>query len=230
MDFDVLPGPSLPELARTTLARATAATVSTPGHPASRDIASPVPVRARLDGSPLLLTATGSLLERRLAAGPEAVAVTVPASPPFRALRLTGMAQPVAHDPATDVVAWTVTVRSVAFHGTGRTPVSIDEYAGTAPDPLWQVAPGVLRHLEHAHTAELVSCVRAHGMASAEWVIPRGLDRFGLELLVLIPDGAATVRLSFPDGPVDSLQGVPASVRTTLTCRCHAGPDHRLRR
>jgi hypothetical protein len=28
MDFDVLPGPSLPELARTTLARAAAATVS----------------------------------------------------------------------------------------------------------------------------------------------------------------------------------------------------------
>jgi hypothetical protein len=230
MDFDVLPGPSLPELARTTLARATAATVSTPGHPASRDIASPVPVRARTDGSPLLLTATGSLLEQRLAAGPDAVAVTVPASPPFRALCLTGTARPVAHDPATDVVAWAVGVRSVTFHGAGRTPVRADDYAGTGPDPLWRVAPAVLRHLDHAHTADLVSCVRAHGLASAEWVIPRGLDRFGLELLVLTPDGAAAVRLSFPDGPVGSLQDIPASVRTTLTCRCHAGPDHRLRR
>jgi hypothetical protein len=230
MDFDVLPGPSLPELARTTLARATAATVSTPGYAVSRDIASPVPVRARRDGSPLLLTASGSVLQQRLAAGPGAVAVTVPASPPFRALRLTGTARPVAHDPATDVYAWMVALRSVAFHGTGRTLVGVDEYTGTAPDPLWQVAPGVLRHLEHAHTAELVSCVRAHGITTAEWVVPRGLDRFGLELLVLTPDGAAAVRLTFPDGPVDSLQDVPASVRTTLTCRCHAGPDHRLRR
>jgi hypothetical protein len=34
-----------------------------------------------------------------------------------------------------------------------------------------------LRHLEHAHTAELAGCVRAHGMAVAEWVILPALDR-----------------------------------------------------
>jgi len=52
MDFDVLPGPSLPELARTALARAAAATVSDadpgiPGTPAGRPVApGQVPVRA----------------------------------------------------------------------------------------------------------------------------------------------------------------------------------------
>ena len=83
MDFDVLPWPSLPELARTALAHAGAATVGDTvpaGEPAA---AGQVPVRAGRDGSPLLLPATGSLLERRLAC-PEPVTVCVPATAPFK--------------------------------------------------------------------------------------------------------------------------------------------------
>ena len=37
---------------------------------------------------------------------------------------------------------------------------------------------------------------------------------------MLATDGVAAVRLGFPDGPVTSLQDVPASIRTALTCRC----------
>jgi hypothetical protein len=73
--------------------------------------------------------------------------------------------------------------------------------------------------------AELVRCVRAHGMPKADWVFPRNLDRYGLELLVLTTDGAAPVRLSFPDGPITSIDDVPASIRTALTCRCQANPQ-----
>jgi hypothetical protein len=149
MDFYVLPGPSLPELARTALARAAAATVSdadprTPGTPAGRPVApGQVPVRATWDGRPVLLPASGSWLEQRLSA----------------------------------------------------------RRAKPAPDPLWRVAPAILRHLEHGHMGELVHCVRAHGMPQADWVIPRGLDRYGLQLLVLTTDG------------------------TALTCRCQAGAE-----
>jgi hypothetical protein len=67
-----------------------------------------------------------------------------------------------------------------------------------APDPLWREAPGVLHHLEHGHIGDLIRSVRAHGMPEADWVIPRGLDRYGLELLVLTPEGTAAVWLSFP--------------------------------
>ena len=143
MDFDVLPGPSLPELARTALARAAAATVSdaVPGIPSGRPVVpGQVPVRATWDGRPVLLPASGSWLEQRLSA----------------------------------------------------------RRAKPAPDPLWRVAPAILRHLEHGHMGELVHCVRAHGMPQADWVIPRGLDRYGLQLLVLTTDG------------------------TALTCRCQA--------
>ena len=78
-------------------------------------------------------------------------------------------------------------------------------------------------------SVELTGCVRAHGLVEADWVIPRGLDRHGLELLVLTPDGTMAVRLSFPDGPVGSLEEVPASIRTVLTCRSGTGHEHRHR-
>jgi hypothetical protein len=226
MDVEVLPGPSLPELARTALVRAVTATVSGPGQAGGPDLAGQVPVRAGLDGSPLLLPAAGSPLERQLADCPGAVTVTVPASTPFHALRVTGTAQPMPQHPAAGITACLVAPRTVEFTGSRRAPVPVEEYQTAVPDPLWQVAPAVLSHLEHGHLADLVGCVRAHGMTSAEWVVARGLDRYGLELLVLGPDGAAAVRLSFPGGPVTSLQDVPVSVRAVLTCRCHAGPGH----
>jgi hypothetical protein len=240
MDFDVLPGPSLPELARTALARAAAATVSDssltlgPAGPVGPvGPLGPVPVRAGRDGSPLLLPATGSLVEQWLAATPESVTVSVPAVTPFTALRLSGSSRPLAEDRAARITACSVAVRSVEFAEAGLrsrpVPVTVEDYRAAAPDPLWRVAPAILRHLERAHMTELVECIRAHGLPHADWVIPRSLDRYGLELLVLASDGTAAVRLSFPDGPVASLLDAPASIRTVLTCRCEAEPAyHRI--
>jgi hypothetical protein len=230
MEFDVLPGPSLPELARTAVARAATATVSAAGVPGGAAAAGPVPVRSTRDGSPLLLPSAGSPLARWLAASPDPVRVSLPAGPPFSALRLTGTARPVTVGDEAGITACMVTIGSIEFTGGGRAPVPVEEYRAARPDPLWRVAPGILHHLEHGHTGELVRCVRAHGMTRADWVIPRGLDRYGLELLVLATDGVAAVRLAFPDGPVSSLGDVPTSLRTALTCRCQAGPDHGYRR
>jgi hypothetical protein len=250
MEFNVLPGPSLPERARTALARATTAAVHAkpPGGPAdgpasatarNAAAAGPVPVRAAWDGSPLLLPPDGSPLARLLAGRPPgAVRVSLPAGAPFSALRLTGTVTPVSGacvagvagvTGVTGVSAWLVSLGSVEFTGGGNPRVAVEEYRAAQPDPLWRVAPGILHHLEHGHMSELVRCVRAHGIARAEVVIPRGLDRYGLELLVLTTDGIATVRLSFPDGPVSSLGDVPASVRAALTCRCQARPGHEPR-
>lgn len=223
MSFHVLPGPSLPELARTALARAAAASVRGPG--ALGMAPCQVPVRAGEDGSPLLLPAAGSLLGQQLTASPDTVTVAVPAAPPFRALHLSGPVRALARDAGAGISAYTVDLRLVEFTGGRRTMVPVEDYRSAAPDPLWRAAPGVLRHLEHAHAGELAGCVRAHGMATAEWVIPRGLDRYGLELLVLTTSGAAAMRLSFPDGPVTSLETVPASIRAILTCRCQSGSE-----
>jgi hypothetical protein len=226
MEFDVLPGPSLPERARTALARAATATVSDATLPGGPALAGPVPVRATRDGSPLLLPAAGSALAHWLAERPDAVRVSLPAGAPFSALRLTGTATPVTEAAAAGVTACRVTIGSVEFTGGGQPRVPVEEYQAARPDPLWRVAPGILHHLEHGHASELVRCVRAHGMVRAEWVIPRGLDRYGLELLVLTGDGIAAVRLSFPGGPVAALDDVPMSLRAALTCRCQSGPGH----
>jgi hypothetical protein len=227
MDFDVLPGPSLPERARTVVARAATATVTVsvpalPGIPS----AAQVPVQGTRDGNLLLLPTAGSLLSQWLTASPHAVRVSLPAGPPFAVLRLTGAASPVMAAGQAGVAACTVTIESVEFTGRDCARVAVADYRDAAPDPLWRLAPGVLRHLEHGHMAELVRCVRAHGLTNAEWVIPRGLDRYGLELLVFTKDGVAAVRLSFPDGPVAALNDVPVSLRAALTCRCQSGPGH----
>src|SRR5262245_2479600 len=148
MDFDVLPGPTLPELARTALARAAAATVTntSPADTAraaraagSAAVTGQVPVRAGRDGSPLLLPASGSPLARWLASGPPAVTVSVPADPPFGALRLTGTAGPAAHDRPAAITACPLNIRAIAFTGPGAPArVPVESYRAARPDPLWR--------------------------------------------------------------------------------------------
>jgi hypothetical protein len=229
MDFDVLPGPPLAELARTVMARACAAVVGWAGPRGLPGFA--VPVRISPAGYPILLPRPGSALAEQLAAGPAMVTVTVPADAPFCALRLTGMAAPPARvGPDLDAgsrppAAYPVTPKSLEFTGATSAPVALAQYVAAAPDPLRHHEPAVLRHLEDCHMAELVRCVQTNGIAAAECVVPRGLDRFGLELLVFTPGGLASVRLAFPDGPVTEIEQVPASIRAVLTCRCGDRPD-----
>jgi hypothetical protein len=249
MDFDVLSGPPLAELARTTMASVSAAVVTCAGSPAL--LPSTVPVRAGRTGAPILLPRPGSSLAGHLASSPALVTVAVPAEAPFSALRLTGMTRPGltrpgltrpvltragaprgdgAAGPAPDSgagepAAYPVTLQSLEFTGAGAAPVALAQYEAAAPDPFRLEAPAILRHLEHSHMAELVGCVRAHSITDAEYVIPQRLDRFGLELLVLASSGLAAVRLAFADGPVTTIADVPLSIRALLTCRCTTGPS-----
>src|ERR1700761_9076194 len=124
MNFDVLPGPSLPERARTALARAASATVSDPRVAAAPAAASQVAVRACRDGSPLLLPAAGSLVAAWLASGPDEVRGSLPAGPPVAALRLTGTARPVTLEGEPALAAAAVTIGSVEFTGTSPARVT----------------------------------------------------------------------------------------------------------
>ena len=104
-----------------------------------------------------------STLARYLAAHPATVTIAVPAADPFFALRLTGVTQPT-QSARVPLRAYPVELRSVEFTGGVPAPVAVAHYEAAAPDPFWREAPAVLRHLEHCHTADLVSCVRAHGL------------------------------------------------------------------
>jgi hypothetical protein len=225
MDVEVLPGPSLAERARTAVAQARLAVVTWDElEPAGR-LRSPVTataaIRADGAGGPVLLLAPRETVTEALAASP-LVTVTVPAPAPLGSLALTGTVWPRAE--ADGRLGYRLDLRSLRFagggDGGGGAPVPLAEYQAAAPDPLWRVAASAIGHLEHGHMAELICWVRAHGMYQAEWVVPRGLDRFGLELAVISANGVAAVRLSFPAGPVSSLEDVPASLRAVLACRC----------
>lgn len=215
MDFDVLPGPPLAELARTAMSCACAAVITCPGSGDLRPAT--VPMRVSRTGHPILLPRGGSELARQLAASPVLVTVTVPADTPFSALRLTGMTST-----SPGVRGYPVTVRSLEFTGAAAAAVALAQYEAAAPDPFRHEAPAILHHLEHHHMAELTGCVQAHGITAAECAMPRRLDRFGLELLVLTPSGLAAVRLSFPCGPVTTIGELPASIRAILNCQCRA--------
>jgi hypothetical protein len=219
--------------------RACAAVVSCagPGIPP----ATVVPVRASRTGHPILLPRPGTALDRHLDANPTLVTITVPADAPFSALRLTGMTKPrrtvgmLALDrgpdpdpgPATPA-AYPMVLQALEFTGSNPAPVALTQYEAAAPDPFRREATAALDHLERRHMADLVGCVRAHGITAAEYVVPRRLDRFGLELLVLSPSGLASVRLAFPNGPVTTIAEVPVSIRASLTCQCALPPlnDH----
>ena len=109
---------------------------------------------------------------------------------------------------------------STRLVSTTSVTVPLGEFKAAEPDPLWRHAPEALRHLGEAHAPELLACVRAHGLPDAEAVVPRTLDRYGLELAAIGADGIRTVRLPFPGGPVRSLQEVTDGLRVLLTCRC----------
>ena len=53
-------------------------------------------------------------------------------------------------------------------------------------------------------------------------MLPRALDRYGLELAVITGQGVRNVRLGFPGAPVSSFDEVNNGLRALLTCRCHA--------
>jgi hypothetical protein len=220
MDVEVLPGPSLAERARTAIAQARLATVSW-GDPAAaghtEGVTATAAIRVDRAGRPLLLLPPREAVTEALATS-RPVTATVPAPAPLGSLALTGTVEP--REGPDGRVGYRLDLRSLRFAGAGGRWVPLAEYEAADPDPLWRVATAAVRHLERGHMAELIGCVRAHGMEQAEWVMPRGLDRFGLELAVITPAGVAAVRLSFPGGPVTSLDEVPSSLQAVLACRC----------
>ena len=48
--------------------------------------------------------------------------------------------------------------------GPAGSRVPLAQYLAAAPDPLWRKAPAILGHLDRGHRAQLLACVRAHGL------------------------------------------------------------------
>ena len=99
-------------------------------------------------------------------------------------------------------------------------PVPLGAFHAAEPDPLWRYSSQTVAHLGEAHAAELLACVRAHGSPEAQAVVPRAIDRYGLQLTLLTAGGVSTLRLPFPFGPVGSAEEARVGLRAMLTCQC----------
>lgn len=208
--------PTWAERARTALAAATVATLTTGRCPGPRTVtvASVVP---QPDGHPLVRLETTSAISQALAACPVAT-LTVPGPDPCRALTLTGTVLP--HRSPAGHRLHRLSVLSVRLVGAAATTIPVRAFLAAEPDPLREHARATMRHLETAHPEDLLCCLRAHGQGDALAVVPRVLDRYGLEVAVLTGDGVRRTRLCFPGGPVSDLEQVAVGLRTLLTCRC----------
>lgn len=202
-------------LARTAVACARVAALTTYARHPSGHTTTPASVSARADGIVEVALAPSSLAVRQLLARPLA---TVRVSPTWCVpVVLHGAARrlPLADDSGRALFHVQAASLRVGLEGT---PVDAEAYAAAAPDPLRHDAPSVLSHLNGGHSEALASCLRARGHDVA-FVDASGLDAHGLTVTAVGADGVSTVRLAFPR-PVDRLGDLPGGLAAVLTGGC----------
>jgi hypothetical protein len=215
---------ALAELARASLSGASVATVTVTACDGESGSEVTVKVTADRYGRPILHVAPESPLVDRIAADP-VLTVTVAAEAPFEALSLRGPASRVKSCSDERRVMYRVALLGVNFVRPEQTPVGLAAFHAAQPDQLWGQGQAMLDHLERHHNKELEACVRAHGIPEATAVVARSLDRRGLDLAVLTPDGVSAVWMPFLQGPVKSPSELAWQLRLCLTCRCRNHGD-----
>lgn len=215
--------PSAAEEARTIVASTNAGTLAsltTTGDPWASFV-----TYGLLGGAPVLCVSHLAEHGRNLAADPRAsLAVVAPGaeSDPLASPRVTlaGLVeQPVgeeldaaraAHVAAveaakyyidySDFAVWVLRVQRVRWvGGYGRMDsASAEDYAVAVADPVTPVAGGAIEHLNADHAAGLADAARAFGgHPDTESAVCTGIDRYGMDLKVSTPRGAAYTRVGF---------------------------------
>jgi putative heme iron utilization protein len=247
-DVPAVPRRSAAEEARTLLAAtnvATLATLSDDGGP----WASMVTYAALDDGSPVLCVSRLAEHGRNLARDPRASLVVVdpaPVADPLAAGRVTlaGVAERPegeAHAGAraayldqvasgayyidyTDFTVYVLRVQRVRWVGGYGRMDSADApaYAAARPDPVGVGARGAVDHLNDDHADALLAMATAlGGYPDATAARCTAADRYGLDLVVETPRGAAPARVGFA-APVTEAGGLRAAA-VELTRRARAG-------
>jgi len=191
-----------------------------------------------LDGAPVLCVSHLAEHGRNLAADPRAsLAVVAPGAEadPLASPRITlagivehpvgaeldaARAAHVAAVPAakyyidySDFAVWVLRVQRVRWvGGYGRMDsASAADYAAATADPLSAIAAGAIEHLNDDHAGALTEMARAlGGFPDAQSAMCTGVDRYGMDLKVRTPRGAAYTRVGF-GGAVGSAEDLRAA-------------------
>jgi len=100
----------------------------------------------------------------------------------------------------SDFALWVLRVQRVRWvGGYGRMDsTTADQYAAATPDPLHRIAAGAVEHLNVDHAEALAEMARAlGGFPDTASAVCTGVDRYGLDLKVSTPRGAAYTRVGF---------------------------------
>ncbi|MEW6299373.1 MAG: DUF2470 domain-containing protein [Thermodesulfobacteriota bacterium] len=220
------PEPSFAERARTLMYLGRVGTLATvsrkyPGWP----FGSVMPYALDTEGRPVVLISTMAMHTQNLRADPRAsLLVTQPdwTGDPLAGARVTVMGRvmplPAADLAATraayvaryeNAAAW-VDFDDFAFYrmevvdvyyvgGFGAMGwVSAAEYAAAAPDPLADVAAGIIEHMNRDHADALRLFCQAYAGLEADEAAMLSVDRLGFRLRVRTGDRVQGVRLAFP--------------------------------
>lgn len=222
----VVPEPSFAERARTLVHVAETGGLATlsrkhPGHP----FASVMPFAVDDHGRPLLLISTMAMHTQNLAGDDRAsLLVTQPGgeSDPLASGRVTLMGA-AARVPEEDLAAaretylarhrtaaywvdfgdfsfWRIDVADVYFVGGFAAMGWVDaaEYAAARPDPLADVAAGILEHMNRDHADALVAYARFFAREQAEEARMVTVDRLGFKLRLRDGQRRWSARIPFP--------------------------------
>jgi putative heme iron utilization protein len=76
--------------------------------------------------------------------------------------------------------------------------VTAEEYAAAQPDPLAQVAPGILQHMNADHAGALVEIARHFAGEAADGAVMTAVDRLGFHLRLQSGERTHGRRVAFP--------------------------------
>lgn len=225
IDAPPAPEPSFAERARTLVHQGRVGTLATlarrpPGHP----FASLMPYALDAEARPLLLISAMAVHAQNLQADPRtSLLVTQPGATgePLAAGRVTliGEARPVPgrevaavratylarHDGAAswvdfgDFAFWRVDVSDVYFVGGFGAMGWVDgaEYQAARPDPLADVAAGIIEHMNYDHAEALLVYARHFAGAAADEATMAAVDRLGFKLRLRQGERRWSVRIPF---------------------------------
>jgi putative heme iron utilization protein len=223
-DASAAPEPTFAERARTLVQQARTATLATAsrrhgGHP----FASVMPYAIDDHGTPVLLISTMAVHTQNVASDPRAsllIAQPGAEGDPLAAARVTLMGEArrvessaaeralyLARHPTAaawvdfgDFAFWRLPVADVYFVGgfAAMGWVGAAEYATARPDPLVDVAVGILAHMNRDHADALVSYARVYGGVEADAAEMVAVDRLGFKLRLRQGRRRSSVRIGFP--------------------------------